>query len=213
MTGSLISFEGIDRSGKSTQALRLARGLRALGRQVVETHEPGGTDVGSRIRDVLLDRRRPVGGTAEIFLFAADRAHHVEHLIRPALAAGRDVVCDRFSDSSVAYQGYGRQTDVEQLLSIQRLATGGLCPRLTVLVDVDLATAAARGLGQDRIERAGSAFYLRVRDGFRALAEGEPARFLVVDGRRPELELAEEILEVAVDRLGLGRAPGPAREA
>ena len=210
MRGLFLTFEGIDGCGKSTLAGRIANRLRAAGRTVVETREPGGTERGRRIREVVLERsEEPVGGVTEMFLFAADRAQHVDQLIMPALEAGQDVVCDRFSDSSVAYQGYGRGGDVDRLIRLQEMATQGLAPDLTVLVDLAPGVSRKRGgPASDRIEDEGPEFHERVRQGFLKLAERYPDRFLVVDGRE-----TPDSLEAAVFAQVEKRLPGTASAA
>jgi dTMP kinase len=196
MSGIFITFEGIDKCGKSTQAGRLAQKLVGLGRKVLETHEPGGTELGRHLRKLALQRgEEPVSDMTEVFLFAADRAQHVSRVICPALESGTDVLCDRFSDSSLAYQGYGRGGDVEAMVLLQRQATQGLVPDLTVLVDIDVETARSRGVSSDRIEDEGAAFYDRVRQGFLSLSEQDPGRFLVLDGTRPEKDLESQVFE------------------
>lgn len=195
--GVFIAFEGGDGAGKSTQISRLATRLAALGRSVVVTREPGGTDLGRRIREVLL-HGESVAARAEALLFAADRAHHVETLIRPALAAGRVVVSDRFMDSSIAYQGAGRALDAAEIKALSLWATGGLVPDVTVLLDVPVEVGAARRGGvHDRMESEPEAFHQRVRDHFLALAAADPGRYVVVDAALP----ADEIEAVVADRL------------
>ncbi len=179
-SGRFIAFEGGEGSGKSTQAALLAARLGA-----VLTHEPGGTEIGARIRAIVLD---PALGTAldvraEALLMAADRAQHVAEVIRPALASGRDVVTDRFSGSTLAYQGYARGLDVDELARLSQWATGGLEPDVVVLLDVPAEVAAMRmKRGLDRMEAAGDDFHRRVADGYRALAAAHPDRWRVVDG-------------------------------
>jgi dTMP kinase len=184
--GMLIAFEGGEGSGKSTQAARLAEWLTERGVAVTTTHEPGATDFGVRIRQILLDS--PDGSLtprAEALLFAADRAHHVDTVIRPALDRGDVVITDRYVDSSLAYQGAGRALAVEDIRRLSRWATGGLRPDLTVLLDIDpevgLERARAAGRGQDRVERESPEFHQRVREGFRALADAAPDQYLVID--------------------------------
>jgi dTMP kinase len=175
-----IVFEGGEGSGKSTQAALLAHRLGA-----VLTHEPGGTSVGARVRAIVLD---PAVGTAldvraEALLMAADRAQHVAEVVRPALAAGRDVVSDRFSGSTLAYQGYARGIDVDELDRLSQWATGGLEPDAVVLLDVPPEVAAVRMTRvRDRMEAAGDDFHRRVVEGYRALAAADPERWRVVDG-------------------------------
>ena len=184
--GMLIAFEGGEGSGKSTQAARLAEWLTERGVAVTTTHEPGATDFGVRIRQILLDS--PDGSLtprAEALLFAADRAHHVDTVIRPALDRGDVVITDRYVDSSLAYQGAGRALAVDDIRRLSRWATGGLRPDLTVLLDIDpefgLERARAAGHGHDRVERESLEFHQRVREGFRALADAAPDQYLVVD--------------------------------
>ncbi|MDQ6728323.1 MAG: dTMP kinase [Actinomycetota bacterium] len=179
MTGRFIAFEGGEASGKSTQAARLAERLGA-----VMTREPGGTDVGRALRALVLD---PAAGTldprAEALLMLADRAQHVAEVVGPALARGVDVVSDRFSGSTLAYQGYARGLDVGELSRLSAWASGGLEPDLVILLDVAADVAVARlRRDLDRMEQAGDAFHRRVVEGYHALAAGDPARWCVVDG-------------------------------
>ena len=180
-----ISFEGIDGVGKSTQ-IRLAEDyLRSRGKEVVCTLEPGGTELGQEIRNLLLHRKGDVAPRSEALLYAADRAHHVATKVRPALAEGKVVITDRYLDSSVAYQGAGRKLAADEIRNISLWAVDGLLPDLTVLVDLDPEIAAERrkGTGQeaDRLEREKIDFFQAVRDEFLKLAAAEPERFLVVD--------------------------------
>ena len=205
MQGLFITFEGIDKSGKTTLAELLVDTLRAKGHQVVLTKEPGGTALGEDIRHLVLDPRDEPGPcpAAEVLLFAADRAQHVDEVIRPALASGKVVVSDRFTDSTLAYQGYGRGFDLAELKAVMQTATGGLEPGLTVLVDVDLATARQRGWGKDpdRLESGSHAFFERVRSGFLSLCEATPDRYCRVDGRLEVEDLAGKILDSTLKRL------------
>lgn len=192
-----VTFEGLDGCGKTTQATLLAEALRAEGVEVVSTREPGGTPLGERIRDLVLHGDH-VAPWAEAALYAAARAQHVEQVIAPALERGATVVCDRYVDSSVAYQGGGRGLGIDTVLELNLLAVGGLLPDRTVLVAVDPATAVERmSAERDRIERADTAFWERVADTYQALAERFPERYVVVDGRRPIADLATEIRERA----------------
>ncbi len=178
-----FSFEGIDGSGKSTQARRLADAVRRLGREVVEVREPGGTDLGERIRALLLDPEAAVHPHAELLLFSAARAQLVADVIEPALERGATVIADRFYDSSTAYQGGGRQLAAPQWMTrLHRFATAGRSPDRTYLIDVPLAVAASRRAGRDadRMESGGTAFYTRVRDAYLALST--EARIQVLDG-------------------------------
>ncbi len=188
-----VSFEGIDGCGKTTQAQLLAESLRGEGRDVVLTREPGGTPLGEQVRRLVLHGDH-VAPWAEAALYAAARAQHVDEVIRPALARGATVVCDRYLDSSVAYQGGGRGLGVDTVLELNLAVVGGLLPDRTVLVELDPETAAARvGSSGDRIERDGIALWACVVDAYRALAARFPERYVVVDGRRPIPELAGEI--------------------
>jgi dTMP kinase len=191
-----VTFEGLDGSGKTTQAALLAESLREDGVEVVATREPGGTPLGERIRDLVLHGDH-VAPWAEAALYAASRAQHVDKVIRPALDRGATVVCDRYVDSSVAYQGVGRGLGLDEVLALNLVVVGGLLPDRTVLVEIDPETAAERvGSSGDRIERDGIALWRRVADAYRALAEGDPERYVVVDGRRPIAEVAEEIRDL-----------------
>lgn len=190
-----VSFEGLDGSGKTTQAQRLVQTLAAEGADVVFTREPGGTPLGEAIRDLVLHGAH-VAPWAEAALYTAARAQHVEEVIRPALERGTTVVCDRYLDSSVAYQGVGRGLGLDAVLELNLTAVGGLLPDRTVLVRLDPGTALARmGEAPDRIEREGSEFVARVHGAFDALAERFPERYVVIDGTRTVDELAEEIRE------------------
>lgn len=185
MTGRFISLEGIDGSGKSTQARMLAHVLRGRGLEVIETREPGGTPLGEAIRGLLLDTPKgSVAPAAEIHLFAASRAQHVDELIRPAVARGAWVVSDRFVDSSLAYQGAARGFGIETVLEANRTAVDGCLPDLTLVIDVPAATAAWRrsGDGDDRIEAEGVAFQEAAAAGYRELARRFPQRVMLIDG-------------------------------
>ncbi len=189
-----IAFEGGDGAGKSTQVAALASWLRERGHEVVLTREPGGTELGGRIRAALLHGDH-IGPRAEALLFAADRAHHVEQLIRPALAQGQVVITDRYSDSSVAYQGAGRALAVDEIAQLSRWATGGLVPDLTVLLDVSPETGRRRrsGRDEDRMEAEAAEFHTRVRAHFLELAQGAPERYLVLDAGAPIANLSAAV--------------------
>jgi dTMP kinase len=186
-----VTFEGLDGSGKTTQAERLAETLRAEGRDVVATREPGGTPLGEEVRKLLLGVE--MSPWAEATLFAAARAELVERVIAPALAAGRDVICDRYIDSSLAYQGLARGLGAERIFDLNLTATGGLLPDRTFLVLVDPEVAAKRSAAGDRIEREGAEFHRKVDEAYRSLATMYPDRITTVDGDRPADEIAEEI--------------------
>jgi dTMP kinase len=198
--GRLLAFEGIDGCGKSTQAGAVAA---VLGAQL--THEPGATALGMALRQLLLAPDAPaVSLRAEALLMAADRAEHVELVVAPSLAAGQWVVSDRFSGSTLAYQGYGRGLEVGGLSDLVAWATDGLAPDLSVFVDVPVEVAQARlaETNPDRLERLGPAFAQRVRDGFLALATADPEHWVVMDGTVPVGELTARIVEEVRQRLG-----------
>jgi dTMP kinase len=188
-----ITFEGVDGSGKSTQARLLVDRLRAAGRDVVGTREPGGTDIGEQIRDLLLHSDR-VAPWAEATLFSAARAQLVDEVIRPALARGADVVCDRYLDSSLAYQGLARGLGVERVLGVNLTVTSGLLPDRTFLLLVPGEVAAQRrGRSPDRIEREGDEFAAEVDRAYREIAEIFAQRVVLLDGTAAPEKLAEEI--------------------
>jgi dTMP kinase len=203
--GLLIAFEGGEGSGKTTQARLVAIWLRELGYDVVTTHEPGATKIGMRLRALLLDTAHTgMSPHAEALMYAADRAEHVASVIAPALARGAIVITDRYVDSSLAYQGAGRDLPVDEIARLNRWATGGRTPDLTILLDMDpMAGLSRRARSADRLEAEPADFHLRVRAGFQALARAEPARYLVLDAdRRPEQitrEIQERIRELLPD--------------
>jgi dTMP kinase len=201
-TGALIAFEGVEGAGKSTQLDRLRCELERRGHEVVVTREPGGTPVGERVREVLLDPAVDLDPRAEALLFAAARAQLVEQVIRPALEHGAVVLCDRYLDSSLAYQGAGRRLGRAPVEAVNHFATGGLLPDLVVLLDLDPAEGLARRQGRrDRIEVEDLAFHRRVRDAFRELAAADPRRFAVVDAAGPADQVADTVLAAVLDRL------------
>ncbi len=208
MRGLFVSFEGTEGCGKSTQLAALAGRLRRTGREVVETREPGGTVLGEAVRRLL--QHDPAGEgmvpEAEILLFEASRAQHVRETIRPALARGACVLCDRFHDSTTVYQGVARQLDPAMVSRLNEYSVGDTLPDLTILLDLDpeagLARARQRSGGRlDRLEREAMAFFEAVRAGYRKLAKTDPARFLVLDGDSPEEGLAERIWSAVGERL------------
>ena len=201
--GLFLSFEGGDGAGKSTQARLLGEWLTGLGREVVLTREPGGTELGLLLRDAVLHGDH-VDARTEALLYATDRAHHVASLVRPALARGAVVVTDRYLDSSVAYQGSGRDLGADEVERLSLWAVDGLLPALTVLLDLDPVAGKARLTGDpDRLERAGDEFHRRTREAFLGRAEAEPGRWLVLDATRPVDELASEIRSRVATILGV----------
>jgi dTMP kinase len=200
MRGLFVTFEGIDRSGKTTQARML---VSALGSSAVGVREPGGTPAAERIRDLLKDASIPLGLEAEALLFAAARAEIVGKVIRPALASGRVVVSDRFLDSSLAYQGGARGLGVEEVERINRFATGGLTPDLTFLLDLPPSAAASRAGESDRFEDEGSALQEAVLDTYTRLMSDDPGRWRRVDATRPPEDIHADVLaEVEAARSG-----------
>ena len=212
--GLWITFEGGDGSGKTTQSLMLESWLAGEGRTVVRTREPGGTEVGNLIRDIVLHHRGDVAPRAEALLYAADRAHHVATLVTPALERGEVVIQDRYLDSSVAYQGAGRVLDAGEVRDLSLWAADGALPDVTVLLDIDPAAARLRLDADDkpfdRLESEKSDFHTRVREAYLDLAAAEPSRFLVLDATRPADELAVAIRDrvtAVLDADGVGRTP------
>ena len=203
--GLFITLEGPEGAGKTTHLARLEARLRAAGQAVTVTREPGGTPLGTRVREVVLDPAVEIEPLGEFLLYSASRAQLVREVLRPALERGETVLCDRYADSSLAYQGAGRGLSLPLLRQITAEVTGGLTPGLTVLLDLDpalgLQRAARRGQ-PDRLEQADLTFHRRVRQGFLDLAHAEPHRFLVLDATRPEDELEAEIWAAVSKKLG-----------
>lgn len=188
MSGKFITFEGIDGSGKSTQLRLLAATLRADGHNVITTREPGGTELGRQLRAAFLETHEKVAPMAELLAFAADRAQHVEFLIKPALAENKIVISDRYADATFAYQGAGRGFPAEKVDQVIALATGGLKPDLTLFFDIPVEIAIERMSVRDeseaianRMDAETAEFYTRVRDSYLTIAVTEPERFIVVD--------------------------------
>ncbi|MBB1571309.1 MAG: dTMP kinase [Propionibacterium sp.] len=193
-TGLFIVFEGGDAVGKTTQMRMLVPWLRERGVDPVVTRQPGGTSLGRKLRKLLLGPDHPeLVSRAEALIYAADKAQHVEALIRPALAEGRVVVCDRYVDSMIAYQGAGRVLDLAEVEQVARWATGGLRPDLTVLLDADPADAVATIRQQDRLAAAGLDFHRRARAHFLRLAAQAPDRYLVLDARESREAIAQQV--------------------
>jgi dTMP kinase len=202
-----ITLEGPEGSGKSTQLRLLADFLRARGYSVVTTREPGGTSIGDQIRDILHDTANTaMSPTAEVLLYSASRAQLVAEVIRPALAAGHIILCDRYADSTMAYQGYGRGLDWAMLAELTAIATGGLTPDLTLLLDIDVAHGLARrreeGEEMNRLDLEEAAFHERVRAGYHALAAADSSRWVIIDADRP-VKAVQSVIQRAVE----GRLP------
>ena len=205
MTGLFITFEGGDGSGKTTQINLLATWLESQGKTVALTREPGGTDLGIELRNIVLHRKGFIAPRAEALLYAADRSHHIHSLVRPALERGDVVVQDRYLDSSVAYQGAGRVLDPEEVRELSLWATGRLMPDLTVLLDVPASVAKARQAQTereyDRLEAEAEDFHTRVRESYLSLAAEEPERFLVGNGELPKDKIHQIIITKVSDLL------------
>ncbi|OGQ52634.1 MAG: dTMP kinase [Deltaproteobacteria bacterium RIFCSPLOWO2_02_56_12] len=209
----LISFEGGDGSGKTTQLKLLDNYLASRGKLCLSTREPGGTTLGEMIRKILLEAGKvEIAYPTELFLYLADRAQHVHEVIRPALASGRLVLCDRFTDSTLAYQGYGRGVDLDMLRRLNQVASHGITPDVTFLLDcpveVGLSRTAQRNMNlksggsrEDRFEQERADFHERVRRGFLELARAEPQRIYVLDASRPTEEVHHEIKKIVDEKL------------
>ncbi len=216
--GRFITFEGLDGCGKSTQLEKLAGVLRAQGQHIVVTREPGGTATGEKIRRLLLDTKTSgLAPLAELALMFASRSQHIKEVIQPALAEGRIVLCDRFTDSSEAYQGGGRKLGSEAVLALHRVLCGGLQPELTILMDSDVAASVARArrrnkttkqsrghTDENRFEQENRAFFGRVRDAYLAIAAREPERVAVVDARGSIEETHRQIMQAVRRKIRLG---------
>jgi dTMP kinase len=210
MKGFFLTVEGIEGCGKTTQLKRLAKELRDAGHSCVVTKEPGGTPIGDRVRAILLDpQAEGMDPLSELFLLAASRRQHVVELVQPALEKGAVVLCDRFADASVVYQGYGRSLDLQQVLDINHWATGGIVPDITLVFDlpeaVGLERARARNAEEDlmaesRLEGEDLAFHRRIREGYLTLALENPGRFAVIDGTGPEDEVYAAVRKVLQER-------------
>ena len=195
--GLFITFEGGDGCGKTTQIKLLDEYLRNKGYKTLLTREPGSKGLGEKVREILLNYDGDVSPVCESFLFLADRAQNVDCLIKPALEEGAIVICDRHTDSSVAYQGYGRGLNIDRIKKLNSIATSGLNPDLTIVLDVDVETSQKRvGAEKDRMESAGIEFFERVRKGYLEIAKQEPERVKVVDSTKTINEIHKEILEL-----------------
>lgn len=203
MTGLFITFEGGDGSGKTTQVKLLAEYLCDQGREVVATREPGGTELGREIRKLIL-HGGDVCPKAEALLYAADRAHHIATVVRPALERGAVVLADRYLDSSVAYQGVARDLGLDEVRDLSLWATDGLMPSLTLLLDVPVSVGSGRVRGtQDRIEAAGTTFHQAVRDEYLKLASADPQRWRVIDAKVSVDDVAARVREAVLPFVGL----------
>jgi dTMP kinase len=209
-----ITFEGGDGTGKSTQIILLERHLTAQGKSCLTTREPGGTSLGQLLRKILLESgNRPISSPTELFLYLADRAQHVYEVIAPAIAQGKIVLSDRHIDSTVSYQGYGRGFDVQLLLSLNRIASQGLTPDITFLLDCPVELGLSRTVHRrsgpskaqrtDRFENENLEFHEKVRQGFLDLARAEPARFYIIDASQSEQEVFAAVKEIVDQRLDL----------
>ncbi len=205
--GFFLSFEGTEGTGKTTQARLLFERLKDEGRDVVLTFEPGGTVIGSRIREILLlPEHLEMSAITELLLYNAARAQHLAEKILPAIKEGKIIITDRFSDSTVAYQCYARGIDIALIMSLDRLATGGLQPDLTILFDLDAEAGLARNRGAnktDRIELEDIAFHRRVREGYLAIAKAAPDRVSIVDAALPAAEVQARVWEIVSKRVGI----------
>lgn len=202
MTSLFVVFEGGDSAGKSTQVALLAARLAQAGVDYIVTRQPGGTPSGQRIRELLLDPKAALDDRCEALLYAADKAQHVSEVIKPALASGQVVICDRYCDSMIAYQGGGRGLDVGELEHMLSWATEGLSPDLTILLDVSPSQAVNNISEKDRVEAAGEAFHARVRQGFLDLAARGSGRYLVLDARQSIDDIAAQVRQAVAERLG-----------
>ncbi len=195
--GLFITFEGADGCGKTTQIKLLDEYLRAKGYQTLLTREPGSKGLGEKLREILLNYDGEVSPVAESFLFLADRAQHIDCIIKPALKKGIIVLCDRHTDSTLAYQGYGRGLNLEEIRKLNKIATSGLTPDLTIVLDVDIETSQARvGAEKDRMESAGIEFFQRVRNGFLEIAKQEPERVKVINSADSIENIHKKVVEL-----------------
>lgn len=202
--GYFITFEGADGCGKTTQIELLDKFLKEKGLKTLMTLEPGATDLGKNLRQILLHYEKPVSDEAEMFMYLADRAQHAQMVIKPALEDKKIVLCDRYTDSTVAYQGYGREGDIEQINILNKIATKGLKSDLTILFDVESEIAQSRlGKTKDRLESQGMEFHKKVRKGYLELAKQDPKRIKVVDANRTIDEVWQDVKKIVEELLGL----------
>lgn len=195
--GLFITFEGADGCGKTTQLNLLKDYLENKGYKVVITREPGAKGLGEKIREILLNYDGEVSNRCESFLFLADRAQNIDIIVKPAIDEGKIVLCDRHTDSTVAYQGYGRGLDIEQINMLNRIATNNIKPDLTLVFDVDIETSMKRvGNQQDRMEKSGKEFFNKVRNGYLELAKQEPDRIKVIDTAKSITEVQKDVTKI-----------------
>ena len=206
MSGKLIVFEGVEGCGKTTQMQRCFRWLESLNISVILTREPGGTELGKDLRALLLEKSpsKPVGEVTELLLYAADRSQHIEEELRPNLTIGKFILCDRYTDSTIAYQGYGRGLNMNLIHQLNQIATDGLESDLTIWLDVDVEVGLARKRGQaklDRIEQETITFHRRVQQGYTELAASNPSRIVRIDGNESQDIVQKNIQEILQQRL------------
>lgn len=203
-SGSFITLEGPEGAGKTTQLKPLSKQLDILGIPHIVTRDPGGTPLGRQIRRILLNPENPVNPMAELLLYQADRAQHVSEIILPALQEGQLVLCDRYTDSTMAYQGSGRGIDFKLIEELNQIATGGLKPEMTILFDLESSEGLARlhPGGHDRLEREALEFHLKVRDGYHQLVKKEPERWRVIDASKPMTTVQTELRKLLMEKLG-----------
>lgn len=201
--GSFITLEGPEGAGKTTQVKLLSKQLDIVGIPHVVTRDPGGTPLGRQIRRILLNPENPVQPMAELLLYQADRAQHVAEIIEPELKAGKLVICDRYVDSTMAYQGYGRGIDFALIKELNKIATGGLMPELTILFDIESSDGLARlhPGGHDRLEREALEFHLKVRQGYLELAKKDPDRWRILDASKPLSQAQSDFRKLIFDHL------------
>ena len=195
--GLFITFEGADGCGKTTQIELLDKYLKEKGKETLLTREPGAKGLGIKLREILLNYDGEVSPQCESFLFLADRAQHIDCIIKPAIKEGKIILCDRHTDSTVAYQGYGRGLDLDQINMLNNIATGGLKPDLTIVFDVDIETSMKRvGKEKDRMESAGAEFFNKVRQGYLEIAKQEPNRVKVINSSDTIENIHKQVVEL-----------------
>ncbi|MCI1272942.1 MAG: dTMP kinase [Clostridiaceae bacterium] len=195
--GLFITFEGADGCGKTTQLKLLAQYLEQKGREILITREPGGKGLGEKVREILLNYDGDVSPRCEEFLFLADRAQNIDIIVNPAIKSGKIVLCDRHTDSTIAYQGYGRGLDIDRIKNLNNMATNGRIPDLTFIFDIDTKTSMQRvGKEKDRMESAGIEFHNRVRQGYLEIAKQEPNRVKVLDATKSIEEIHKKVVEI-----------------